>query len=237
MINITKKMGLAGLIATFLIGSANAFVLDTFDYEVDLQVNLSNQSATSTETTVAGFVADYTLNYYGADNDSDADADTVNAGGSSAGNLAYASSGIEGSELTVKWLAIHPLSTLPGNVVPVDFTAYGDSLYFDLDSIDLSFNIDLIIETLGGTDTFSALIDSAAVSTPVGLRYGFGNWAGVDFENVLSITAVMTGEPDADFRMSEFGVSSGSAAVPEPTTLTLLAFGLLGVAASRRKTN
>ena len=145
MFTITKKLVLAGLLAVYSIGSANALVLDTFDYQLDLEVNSANLVDTSTETTVSGFQAVYTLAYGGtsSDHSSGSEADTVDTTGSSDGELAYASAGVTASTLSIAW-------SDPNAGAFLDLTALGDHFYIDLESVDLSFGFDIGIQWLNG---------------------------------------------------------------------------------------
>ena len=148
MFTLGKKIGFAALLA-FSATSANALVLDTFDYNLDITTNGMYPVVTSTETTVLGNDALYTLTYGGATTDlsSEAFADTVNIAGISDGELAYASNGVVGSQLDITWT---DLDATPGDYLDL-VDGSNDAIYFDLESVDLSFNLDMIVTWFDGS--------------------------------------------------------------------------------------
>lgn len=221
-----KQLALATVLATTT-ASVNALVLDTFDYELDLEVNAANLVDTSIETTLLGADAVYTLTYPAAgDTSSEATADTVDVFSVSDDELAFASAGDTPSTLSITWTDLDA-------VTPLDFTAFGDHIYIDLISVDLAFMLDLTVSwfdtgSLSVVDTvFSTVVDDS-FAEPSRILYSFNNWAGADFTKVTAVTADIAGVPDADFRLAEVGV------IPEPSTLAMLGLGLLGFAATRK---
>lgn len=232
MMNLGKKIGFATLLA-FSATSANALVLDTFDYQLDITTNALIPVASSSETTLLGFDALYTLTYGGPATDftSTARADTVNIIGASDGELAYASAGVTASVLDITWT---DLSAAPGDYL--DLVGAGDSaIYFDLESVDLSFNLDMVVTWFDGlglvNTTYSTILDAASVTTPTTITYDFTNWVGADFTQVAAFSTRISGVPDADFRISEVGTTN----VPEPTTVALFGLALVGFGLSAKR--
>jgi len=231
-LHLGKKLGAAAIIALGTMASANAIVLDTFDYQLDIEVDGTTTNATASETTLLGFDALYNLTYSTpGDFSSSASADTVNTIGISDGELAYASNGSVASVLSVQYT---DLNAAPGTFL--DLVEIDNSIiYFDLEAVDLSFNLDMALTWFNGTNlettVYSTLLDSSQITAPTRVEYDFANWVGADFSNVASFTTTISGVPDADFRISELGAVS----VPEPTSLAILGLGLLGFAASRKK--
>jgi len=233
-LNLGKKLGFAALLA-FSATSANALVLDTFDYELDILVNGTDSStvqATSIQTTILGFDALYGLTYTAGAGDfsSTASADTVNVIGTSDGELAYASAGQQSSVLQITWTDLDANSGDWLDLVDGENTG----IYLDLEAVDLSFNLDMTVSWFDGSSVIDTAFNtnvSESINAPTRVFYDFSNWTGANFTQVAAFTAVISGVPDADFRISEVGAST----VPEPTTLAIFGLGLMGFAVSRKR--
>lgn len=258
MINLGKKLGFAVILAFGVVTSAQALVLDTFDYNMaELKVTNASPTASSTQTTLLGFNAKYDLEYNsdGTGLNTAAEATVKTA----ADALFYTSAGpftldlpadnAERSEVSVRW---DGETTIPGPIQyfpPLDLTLGGaDSFYFDLFSIDLEFDFELTVEYFVGaalepfpgiftyaggflSETFTSSIDGSLISTPTTEYIAFSNFLLADLTQVRAVTFKAIGVPDADFVLTEVGTTS----IPEPATVALFGLALVGFAFSSRK--
>jgi len=245
MFNLGKKLGFAALLA-FSATSANAVVLDTFDYTPD-DFKIS--------TTQAGYLIEQNGGYtFGSATDNDIlvsninpqDGDVFYELTSQGGNttsfvdgLALNNNSDSSSVLNITYgeLSLDSNGDLVNAGIPLPFSSFGDSFYYDIAKLNVgnssSDDLDVIIEVIGLngvahsiSDTFIANIDS--LTTQYVSFASFGAVADF-FDAITEVNITLTAGDDVDLRLTEFGV------VPEPTTLAIFGLGLIGFAASRKR--
>ena len=241
MLNKKMKLGLAALFACSVLSSANASVLDTFNYDMSMYVDgqttsltvgattivLPAQSTdTATEAVLLGQV-DYTLNLdgdpvSGFGNNLTANANTIDQ------NLVFsAASGVSGHiDLLYHNTVLDALP--PGNGVDLTEGGINDAIYIDVVSADQGLDIALAITDMSNVVS-TLMFNVASGIANERLYLQFASFLGsADITDVKSVGATITSGNSADFTLAEVGT------IPEPTTLAIFGLGLLGFAASRR---
>jgi len=237
-LNLGKKLGFAALLA-FSATSANAIVLDTFDYGDD-DFNLLTIGGAELYQDALNIVpilgngenTVLNINELGGD----VIYDLTSTGGSAGtfthgGNLEYNNDAAIDSGLNLFYTEL-----TPGGAA-LDFTQYGDNFYFDVFFVDLAFDATITVfngdPLAASPDSYSYTRSVSAVDTTVAERNyvnfaEFGATAGF-FENITGVNIFFSGDTAVDIIVGEFGV------VPEPTTLAIFGLGLIGFAASRKR--
>jgi|GEM_PF-6802956 len=230
MFNLTKKLGLAALLAFGAVSSASASVLDTFDYDVDLTQNGIGQISSAklvgvTETLPAPGDVQYTLK---VTKDLLFANDAQVIASQSEGVLSLSVDSGVAAMLTMDYTDIDAFA-------PIDLTDGGTAthFYFDILGSDEGFKLDIFVTDIFD-NTSHGWITSPEVTfddlIPERIFMNFNVFTGVaNFSLVKAITAVITAPSDSDLTISEVGT------IPEPTTVAILGLGLLGFAASRRR--
>lgn len=225
MFTLGKKVGFAALLALSAT-SANALVLDSFNYDVDLIADGAGTVDTATftsvtDTTPAGDVT-YTLT-----NAADANSFggiTTNAS-FSGGQLVYAEKPAVDGSLLLEYFDADATS-------PIDLTDAGVStnFYFDVDFADVGFTLDITVtDAFSNTSTAQYILDHTVTSSER-VFLSFADFTGTaNFALVTNIDGLVNSNPGSDLILSEVGT------IPEPATLAVFGLGLIGFAASRRK--
>ncbi|MGJ8694384.1 MAG: hypothetical protein ACSHW0_18090, partial [Thalassotalea sp.] len=226
-LDLGKKIGAAAIIIAGTMSSANALVLDTFDYDVNLTVSGAagasvSGSANDVSNTPNPGDVDYTLTLIsntgtlfpskGGSLAADGELYLFNDANASKLEIVYSDDGFDENGI-------------PEALAPIDFTDGGVSthFYFDIEQVDLGFGLDLLVETVAGNFDIhydqTQKIESTDPTKRIYLGFLDFNGAG-DWSLVTKVTALLTAPTSGDIRISEVGTTS----VPEPTTLAI--FGL-----------
>jgi hypothetical protein len=233
MMNLGKKLGFAALLAFGSAASVQAMVLDTFDYDVSLQVSTVNGSTIGsgiqtgvTNTVPAGDVA-YTLT-------ATSNASFGALGGANATNGSLYHFNTDGTSN----LELNYFDLVGGPSVGLDITdsATSSAFYFDVEFIDLGFFVDFTITDISGavsTFTYNHQTSVSLTDPTERVFADFSNFIGsASFANVAGISAVIRStESGADLRISEVGTTS----VPEPTTIAIFGLALIGFAFNSKR--
>jgi hypothetical protein len=240
MTNLMKKLGFASLLAFGAVTSAQAMVLDTFDYSVTLETPLATSGSTIssavltgvTNTPIAGDVQ-YTLT-------ATSDASFAPRAGTLPTGEMYLFNDDGTSNVTLEYSDANATSLL-------DITDAGasNSFYFDVEFIDLGFILDLTVMDFAGNSSvvnYEQLVAIPAADPTERVYISFndfnalavlggGTGTEANFSQVVSITAVVSGSnTGADLKISEVGTS-----VPEPTTIALFGLALVGFAFNSKR--
>jgi len=249
-LNLGKKLGFAALLA-FSATSANALVLDSFNYDNDafsinniagLGVLHVDKIRATTLNKNTSLVSDPNVNSFGSDvnykvsqsNNGFAISTAV------AGVLDVSNASTGSSEIEILYGDLTAATATNGVIVnntPLDFAVFGDAFYYDLLTLDVGTtaadDLDVTITVFDGVNyssvelTFQERINELTRKT-----VAFSEFSGADFSNIVSVTMVLNAANGVDFQLDEIGVFS---LVPEPTTLAIFGLGLIGFAASRKR--
>jgi hypothetical protein len=233
MINLVKKLSLATLLALGTVSSAQAMVLDTFDYNTSV-----TGSTASGQTTSIGPITGVTATVPAGDVTYELTTTSASiigpvAGSSAASGVLYLFNNNGTSNLT---LSYNDLVGAPAT--GLDITDYGLSslFYFDIEFIDLGFSLELTVEDIGSNTATANYTQQTAIlpSDPTERIFvSFSDFVGsADFDHVKSITAVLTAaNAGADLTISEVGTTG----IPEPTTIAIFGLALVGFAFSSKR--
>ncbi|MBL4822747.1 MAG: PEP-CTERM sorting domain-containing protein [Colwellia sp.] len=230
MTNLVKKLSFATLLAFGSVTSAQALVLDSFDYNVALTGSTANGTTSSssllsgvTNTIPAGDVL-YTLST------TSTSVLGPNAGASSTTGVMYLFNNDGTSNLTLDYSDV--------GAAPLDITDLGASntFYFDVEFIDLGFTFDFTVTDFVGaisTVSYDQLVAIPSAAPTERVYVSFSDFVGsADFANVATISAAITGSTaGADLTISEVGTTS----IPEPTTIAIFGLALVGFAFSSKR--
>jgi len=251
MFNLGKKLGFAALLA-FSATSANAVVLDTFDYGQDFAVSfattngslvnnsLDTTNSTATSTLIQDFNAFYgDVNY--TVNGFDSGFSMANENGSLI--LGNTTRGVSEVELFYGQL-IESNGSVSLLDDPKPFSDFGNYFYYDLQVLnvgnlatnDLDVKITVSSGALGQskteysvTETYTNNINSLSRQFLSFNEFYNQGASATFFDEVVSVTVAFDVGNAVDFELTEFGV------IPEPATLAIFGLGLMGFAASRKR--
>jgi hypothetical protein len=225
---------LLGALSMLTLGSANAstLVLDSFNYNPALALEVaSNGAAVDTDTVISmesGATVDYTLTYVSGPGVFGSD--SVDGNVFSQGVLSYNEDSNANGDLLIEYSLVGlPVTTL-------DFSGY-TAFYFDILKVDGNdgFDIELTLTDDDGT-MISATYHIAPTLTPITFLASFNSmmadpdFGDFDFSLVKTASTYITSNGTGDdFSLTEVGL------VPEPSALAILGLGLIGLGLRRRK--
>jgi len=243
MFNLGKKLGFAALLALSAT-SANAIVLDTFDYGQDNFIKSLDAADDVANGDVPVVFETWQINdinaafgdvIYSLSSTASSAAtlgfDSQTLTTVSTGQLAFSNDvGISG----ILSLQYGEFNGTPG-ASAIDFTTLGNYFYYDVFSIDSSFTVQIdVYDTTSGVGSFSGTSTAYDAASNGGLAernyIAFNQFSGnADFTSIGQVVLTISGAAASDLAIGEFGV------IPEPATLAIFGLGLIGFAASRKR--
>lgn len=236
MFTLGKKIGTAAIIALAFIGSAQATVLDTFDYADD---NFNNRYTLSDPTSdswdilninAAGGDVRYTVTL------SD-EANTIKTENSIGGALGVLSISTDVTASMTALLSYGALDATPAGPLDLTFGGTDEGFYFDIVSSEAAgftttVTVTYLDEVLPAVfvPATSVISFSTTLVTSLERNYvSFTNFVGADFTKVLGVDVLLAGIAGADLTIAEFGT------IPEPSTVAIFGLALVGFAFSSRR--
>lgn len=235
MRKIKTLLGASLLAATIAMPAHADFVLDTFDYDLNLSANNVGDTASFDVTypnpsaPIVEILAQYTLENVSASDNPFGVSSLAQAGD---GTLYFNEGSAQDGTLKIEYTG-----SVFGNPFPLDFTQGGiyTNLAVDISYIDEDFSLDLTLNDGTNSATINYIVPSTLADSGVGTYFialqSFAN-LGVDITAITSTVAEISSDGDqAGVFIDEIAL------VPEPGTLAVFGLGLLGLAGAARRRN
>jgi len=236
MFTLGKKLGTAAIIALAFIGSAQATVLDSFDYGTD---NFNNSYDLSDPVSDSWDILN--INAAGADVRSTValsdEENTIKTENSIGGALGVLSISTDVTASMTALLSYGALDATPAGPLDLTFAGTDDSFYFDVVKSEAAgfttkVTVTYLMEVAPAVFVPATSMISFATSlvTSVEREYvAFASFVGADFTKVVGVDVLLTGVEGADLTIAEFGT------IPEPSTVAIFGLALVGFAFSSRR--